>query len=110
MWDTCYYHVMMGIKVIRDTNFEMVADSVKPDAKKRIVLPKATVAEGVTYHVYHNRFGQIVLDPQVSIPAYEAWLFNNPEALALVKQGLLESAQGRTKSLGSFAKYAEDES
>lgn len=110
MWDTCYYHVMMGIKVIRDTNFEMVADSVKPDAKKRVVLPTLAVAEGVRYHIYCNSYGQIVLDPQVTIPAYEAWLFNNAEALASVKQGLLESAQGRTKSLGSFAKYAEDES
>jgi len=101
---------MMSSKVIRDTTFEMVANGVKPDAKKRIVLPKSAVSEGVTYHIYHNSYGQIVLDPQVSIPAYEVWLFKNPEALASVKQGLLESAQGRTRSRGSFAKYTEDES
>jgi hypothetical protein len=96
--------------VIKDTNFEIVANGVKPDSKKRIVLPRVTVAEGVTYHIYHNSLGQIVLDPQVSIPAYEAWLFRNPEALASVTQGLLESAQGLTKSRGSFAKYAKDAS
>lgn len=98
------------MEVIKDQTFEIVANGVKVDAKKRIVLPKATVVEGVTYHIYHNSFGQIVLDPQVSIPAYEVWLFNNPKALALVKQGLLESAQGLAESYGSFAEYANDAS
>ena len=94
--------------VIKDTGFEIVANGVKLDSKKRIVLPKAIVKEGVTYHIYHNSLGQIVLDPQVSIPAYEAWLFNNPESLALVRQGLIESAQGLAESYGSFAEYAND--
>ena len=93
-------------EVIKDTTFEMVANGVKPDAKRRIVLPNATVKEGVTYHIYHNSLGQIVLDPQVSIPAYEVWLFKNPEALDSVKRGILESAQGLAKSRGSFAEYA----
>ena len=105
-----YYCDAMTNQVIRDTSFEMVANGVKPDSKKRIVLPKCAMWEGVTYHIYRNSLGQIVLDPQLSIPAYEAWLFRNPEALASVKQGLLESAQGLTKSRGSFAKYGEDAS
>ena len=100
----------MVSRVIRDTAFEMVANGVRPDAKKRIVLPKAAVVEGVTYHIYHNSVGQIVLDPQVNVPAYEAWLFNNEEALSSVRQGLLDSAQGRTMSRGSFAEYNDDES
>lgn len=98
------------MELIKDPVFQRVADGVKPDTKRRIVLPNATVEEGVTYHIYRNGLGQIVLDPQVSIPAYEAWLFKNPEALASVTQGLLESAQGLTKSRGSFAKYVKDAS
>jgi hypothetical protein len=102
---------MGGImELIKDPVFQRVADGVKPDTKRRIVLPNGTVEEGVTYHIYRNGLGQIVLDPQVSIPAYEAWLFKNPEALASVTQGLLESAQGLTKSRGSFAKYVKDAS
>jgi hypothetical protein len=81
--------------IIKDTDLEMVAASVKPDAKKRVVLPKALVEEGVTYHIYTNKFGQIVLDPQVTIPASELWLFNNPNALASVKRGLSDAAQGK---------------
>ena len=98
------------MELIKDSVFQRVADGVKPDTKRRIVLPNGTVEEGVAYHIYRNGLGQIVLDPQVSIPAYEAWLFKNPEALASVTQGLLESAQGLTKSRGSFAKYVKDAS
>jgi len=67
---------------------------VKPDTKKRVVLPKALRQEGVIYHIYSNSFGQIVLDPQVTIPASELWLFDNPDALASVKRGLSDAAQG----------------
>jgi hypothetical protein len=81
--------------IIKDKKFIRVAESVKPDAKKRVVLPKPPVQEGVTYHIYSNSIGQIILDPQVTIPASEAWLFNNPDALASVQRGLSDAAQGR---------------
>ena len=44
---------------------------------------------------------------KVSIPESERWLFENPEALAAVKQGLKESAEGKGEYLGSFAQYAD---
>ena len=85
--------------IIKDTHLEMVAASVKPDAKKRVVLPKVLVGEGITYHIYTNKFGQIVLDPQVTIPASELWLFNNPDALASVQRGLSDAAQGKVSKV-----------
>ena len=85
--------------IIKDTVFQRVAESVKPDAKRRVVLPKAQVREGVTYHIYTNSLGQIVLDPQVTIPASEAWLFNNPDALAAVRRGLNDAALGRVSKV-----------
>jgi hypothetical protein len=81
--------------VIRDSNFKKIADSVKPDAKKRILLHRLQIQEGITYHVYSNSIGQIVLDPQVTIPASEAWLFSNPDALASVRRGLSDAANGK---------------
>jgi hypothetical protein len=42
---------------------------------------------------------------KVSIPESERWLFENPEALAMVKHGLKESAEGKGEYLGSFAEY-----
>ena len=89
----------MPVNIIKDSKFNKVASSIKPDAKKRVVLQKVEVPEGVTYHIYTNRLGQIVLDPQVTIPASEAWLYKNPEALASVMQGLAEATQGKTVKL-----------
>ena len=85
--------------VIRDKELKRVAESVKPDAKKRVVLPKGLVTEGITYHIYSNNDGQIVLDPQVTIPASEAWLFNNPEAIDSVRRGLDDAAHGRVSKV-----------
>jgi hypothetical protein len=86
-------------KIIRDTEFERVAEGVKPDAKKRVVLSGAKLQEGVTYHVYVNSLGQIVLDPQVTIPASEAWLFQDIEALGAVRRGLADAAEGRVSKV-----------
>lgn len=89
----------------------LIARDVRPDAKKRVTLGKALTDfnEDVRFDVYRNENGQIVLDPQVSIPASEAWLYRNPEALAAVRRGLQESAEGKTIHLGSFAAYADEE-
>jgi len=87
------------VTILRDTNFKGIDKSVKPDIKKRVVLPNALVQEGIIYHIYHNSIGQILLDPQVTIPASEAWLFNNPDALALVQRGLSDVAEGKVSKI-----------
>jgi hypothetical protein len=93
--------------VIKDTDFELITEIQRPDAKKRLCLGLAMEQLGVCYNIYRNRLGQIVLDPVKPVPAYETWLFENKEALASVKRGLAESAAGRTKSLGSFSAHAK---
>jgi hypothetical protein len=82
----------------------LIARDVRPDAKKRVTLGKALTGfeEDVRFDVYR-------IDPQVSIPASEAWLYRNPEALAAVRRGLQEAADGKTISLGSFARYVDEE-
>jgi hypothetical protein len=94
--------------LIKGTKITMVAEGIKPDSRKRVVLPKMIVREGATYHIYHNSFGQIILDPQVTIPASEAWLFENKNALALVDKGMAEAATKPLIKRGSFAKYVSD--
>lgn len=93
--------------VIKDSRFRLVTEIQKPDAKKRLSLGQAIEEPGVAYNIYCNRLGQIVLDPVKAVPAYEAWLFENKEALASVKRGLTDSAAGRTRNLGSFAAHAK---
>jgi len=90
---------------IKDTELTIVAKNVKPDSKKRVILPKSLVREGITYHIFLNQRGQIILDPQVTIPESELWLFENKDLLALVDRGMLE---GQAINRGSFAKYVKD--
>lgn len=93
--------------VIKDTVFEKIADSVKPDAKRRVVLQGVQIQEGVSYHIYKNSIGQIVLDPQLTIPASEIWLFNNPKALSSVMRGLSDAAQGRVSKVDLDALWGQ---
>ena len=81
--------------IIKDTKLTRIPGSVKPDKKRRVVLPYFLVRQDIIYHIYSNSLGQIVLDPQVTIAASEAWLFNNPDALASVQRGLADAAQGK---------------
>jgi hypothetical protein len=81
--------------IIRDNKLTKIAEGVKLDNKRRVLLPKNSARAGTIYHIYTNNYGQIILDPQVTIPASEAWLFNNPDAFALVQRGLADAAEGR---------------
>jgi hypothetical protein len=89
----------MESKIIKNDKFRRVATNVKPDAKKRIAISKACQADEVTYHVYCNEIGQIILDPQVSVPASEIWLYKDPEAREAVTIGLREASQGKISKI-----------
>ena len=94
-------------EVVKDPKFELVLQFAHPDAKKRISLGDA-LGNFTTYNIYRNALGQLVLDPVKAVPASEMWLYENAEALASVKRGLRESAEGKAVYRGSFAKYAEE--
>jgi hypothetical protein len=93
--------------VVKDQKFQIVASGLSPDSKKRVSLSKALADAGVTFNIYVNKLGQIILDPQKTIPAHEAWIFEDKKILASIKRGLKQAAAGKTKSLGSFARHAE---
>ena len=96
--------------VIKDLVFEKVIASVKPDERKRVVLKKVQIENGISYNIYVNKQGQILLDPQVTIPASELWIFDNKDVLAAVDKGMAESANGQLIKRGSFAEYVDDAS
>jgi hypothetical protein len=82
--------------------------TIRPDAKGRIALGR--LARGVSsFHATTDESGRIILEPFTEIPASEKWLFDNKPALAAVKKGLGQAAQGRVKPRGSFAKFANEE-
>jgi hypothetical protein len=95
--------------IVRNQHFVQKAKGIKPDAKKRVVLPKELVFEGVIYHVYSNASGQILFDPQVTIPASELWVLKDKNILDSIDKGMIQSADGKVVDRGSFAKYAKDD-
>jgi len=95
--------------VIKNQQFEIVAQGLAPDSKKRLTLSKALAKAGVTFNIYVNKLGQIVLDPQKTVPAHEAWVFENKQTLNSIKRGLKQSTKGKGGYLGSFASHAGDE-
>ena len=70
----------MASQIIKNNNFREIAKNVRPDAKKRIVLSKISPPKDVTYRIYSNEIGQVILDPHISIPASEVWLYKNQAA------------------------------
>jgi len=81
--------------------------SIRPDAKGRIAL--GALARGVSsFQATVDSEGRIILEPFAEIPAREKWPFDNKEALNAVREGIAQSAAGKTRSRGSFAKFADD--
>lgn len=78
------------------------------DGKGRITLGKL-IDESVTSVVVNvQEDGSMLLEPQIEIPAREAWLYKNKEALASVRRGLEQSAQGKTRpAKEDFTKYID---
>jgi len=98
---------MPSFAVIKNTDFQLISEFAQPDAKKRLSLGEA-FGGATAYNIYRNPLGQLVLDPVKAIPASETWLYENPQALASVKQGLRESAEAKSVERGSFAKYGRE--
>ena len=63
----------------------------------------------VSFTVSCNSAGQILLSPETTIPLHEAWLYKNPEALAMVRRGLEQAAKGELEEVESLEQYVEDE-
>ncbi|HMY56475.1 MAG TPA: hypothetical protein PKH78_09210 [Candidatus Obscuribacter sp.] len=55
-----------------------------------------------------NEIGQILLDPVKSVPAYEAWVWENPDRIASIKRGIAEAEAGKVASI-NLPNFDEDE-
>jgi hypothetical protein len=98
---------MSTLAVLKNTDFQLISEFAQPDAKKRLSLGEAQ-GSSTAYNIYCNPLGQLILDPVKVVPASEMWLYENAQALASVKQGLQESAEGKSVYRGSFAKHARE--
>ena len=93
----------------RAEDWKLVAQNVRPDSKRRVSLGAALedLDEDASFTVYKDASGRIILEPHVSVPLAEAWLFRNKVARESVARGLKQIESATT--LGSFATFAEDD-
>ncbi|MBI6546070.1 MAG: hypothetical protein HY692_04705 [Cyanobacteria bacterium NC_groundwater_1444_Ag_S-0.65um_54_12] len=89
--------------------FQEVA-TIKRDKKGVLVVSRKGKKEPKTtkYKQYEGTHGEILLVPIVELLEREAWLYQNPEALASVHRGLQQSTQGKVNYLGDFTQFADD--
>ncbi len=108
---------MAKVRPIKE-EFEFVTEG-GIDERKRISLAKvlsevkARLAdvpeEALHFRVYVNPAGQVLLDPIVSIPAREMWLYRDPALLASLRRSIEQAERRELVDLGSFAKFADDD-
>jgi len=95
--------------VLKDAEFEELTET-RVDTKQRVSLGKVLGGQVTSFRVYRNAHGQIILDPRVSIPAHEAWLFRNQRAARLVQRGLEDAKRGHVaKAKEDYSKYVRGE-
>ena len=91
-------------ELLKDAQFDEVTEA-RVDTKHRVALGKLVSSQVTSFRVYRNAHSQIILDPLISIPALEAWLFKNQRAATLVQRGLEDAQQGRlVKAQENFSK------
>jgi hypothetical protein len=74
------------------------------DSKKRVSLTKLLPPGNIRSVQAYTEGHRIVLEPMITVPVEEGWLFENKDALKKVLTGLPQ--KGSIKR-GSFAKYVK---
>jgi len=88
--------------------FHPVAETTV-DARKRVSLGKAGVAEDTRYAVSVSDDGDILLTPLATIPAREAFVWSRPELLESIRRGVGQAERGELYDLGSFLQHVVED-
>ena len=92
-------------KTVYATSATVLKKTSNADAKGRVVLgPKYA---NKMFRVSEQPDGNLLLEPVVAVHEREVWFYRNPEAQAMVQEGIRQSRAGETVFLGSFAQYAD---
>ena len=85
------------------------------DSKHRITLSDKAVKavrlknkKITSYQVLVGKRGDILLRPSVSIPASEAWIYENPEVIASIRRGLKQAKEGKITKVHDLDKFLEN--
>lgn len=74
------------------------------DARKRVPLGKILRVVKSKATLFDARMidGKIILEPVKAVPEREAWLYDTPEALASVRQGLSEKPKHKLPDMSRY--------
>lgn len=86
--------------------FKVIKTDVRADSRGRVTIGPNVVGD-TQYRALINELGQIILDPVITVPAREAWLWQNSDALASVVRGVEQAKRGDLGTFPSFAAYAD---
>lgn len=60
-----------------------------------------------SFKIYRNADGDLLLRPEVTIPAREAWIYENPEVIKSIRKGVKELEQGKGDIVEDLDAYLE---
>jgi hypothetical protein len=99
-----------GQSVFVKQDFKVLDDRIL-DAKGRITISNEwmpfknqTVR---SFKIYSNGDGDLLLRPEVTIPAREAWVYQNPDAIKSIKKGIKELEEGNGDIVDDLDSYLE---
>ena len=91
-------------------DFKVLDDRIL-DAKGRITISNEwmpyknqTVR---SFKIYSNGDGDLLLRPEVTIPAREAWIYQNPDVIKSIKKGIKELEEGKGDIVDDLDSYLE---
>ncbi len=58
-----------------------------------------------TFQVMVGKEGDVLLRPTTHIPSREAWLYENPSALAMVKKGLAAAKDKKSQKISNLEEF-----
>jgi hypothetical protein len=90
---------------MQEQDFRVVKEVTQSDSRGRLTLGQ--VVKGKSYRVMINDEGQILLDPVMSIPERELWLWQNANVLASVQRGIKQASTEQGRDLGDFSQYVD---
>ena len=85
------------------------------DSKHRITLSDKAVKvvrsknkKINSYQILVGKKGDILLRPSVSIPASEAWIYENPEIIGAIRKGLKDAKEGKITKVANLNKFLKN--
>ena len=84
------------------------------DSKNRItigekIIKKISQQSRVhQFQVFFGEEGDILLRPLTSIPSREAWIYEKPELIGKIRQGLKEAKQGKVEKIKNLNEFLEE--